>query len=122
MSLSSSRQKTVTTSLRLTPEERAVLDAVASAEGIGPSAFARVAVLRSAGMPATPRRRRRAELATLVQPILGELSRIGNNINQISRHLNSGIATPADLDAFEGIRRELERLTLQAMALTEPSS
>lgn len=54
-------------------------------------------------------------------PILGELGRIGSNINQIARVANStGNATA--IAAAASVRADIERLTLAILTLREGSS
>lgn len=105
---------TTTTSLRLTSAERAALEAAAASKGLGPCSFARQAVMAACGRLATVRRRP-DRLAHALGQALGELGRIGNNVNQIARTANRGLPVPAE--ALEGCRRELSRLTGAVMAL-----
>ncbi|MBP0441510.1 plasmid mobilization protein [Tianweitania sediminis] len=108
---------TTTTTLRLSADERAALDLAAQAEGLGPSAFARLAVVRAAGGTPTPTRKRRSEIAKAIALVLGELGRVGSNLNQVARRANrGGSVEPAELDA---IRSELERMTLSVLSLRE---
>lgn len=81
------RQRNVTVTVRLTADERARLETLSSRTGLAAGAFMRAAAFGEAG----PRAQRRptADHAVLRQ-LLGELGRIGNNINQIARHLNTG--------------------------------
>ncbi len=75
---------------RLTKEERAAVDAAAERAGLTAGSFARQAML---GAPAPRQVRRppveRKELARL----LGELGKIGSNLNQIARAVNTGVFT-----------------------------
>jgi Bacterial mobilisation protein (MobC) len=79
--------------MRLTPDERAAIDAAAERAGVTAGSYARHAVL---GVPAPRQARRppieRRELARL----LGELGHIGGNLNQLARAANQGIV------AYEG--------------------
>ena len=74
--------------VRLAAEERAALDAAAEKAGLTTSSYARQAML---GAPAPRQVRRppveRRELARL----LGEVGKVGGNLNQIARALNTGI-------------------------------
>ncbi len=105
------RQRGVTVTVRLTPEERAQLDALSSRSGLAAGAFMRAAALGGAG----PRAQRRpsADHAVLRQ-LLGELGRVGNNINQIARALNTGQAADLPqlkeaLTAYLGVRNAIYR-------------
>lgn len=108
---------TTTTTLRLSAEERSALDRAAAAAGLGPSAFARVAVVKAAGGQPTPVRRRRTEIAQAITATLGELGRIGNNWNQVARRLNGG--GTAEASELAAIRSELELATRAILALRE---
>ncbi|WP_188913678.1 plasmid mobilization protein [Aureimonas endophytica] len=106
-----------TTTLRLSADERAALDRAAETAGLGPSAFARLAVVKAAGGKPTPARRRRNDLAQAVARALGELARIGSNVNQVARRSNLG--RPAEAAELAAIRADLERSTLALLALRE---
>jgi hypothetical protein len=71
----------------LTPAERAELETRARVAGLSLSSFCRAAALGEAG----PRARRRPTVeAALLAQTHAELRRVGNNLNQIARALNSG--------------------------------
>jgi len=81
------RLRTAHITVRLTPGERATIDGAAERAGLTCGSYLRQVAL---GAP-TPRQVRRPpverrELARL----LGELGRVGNNINQLARIVNSG--------------------------------
>jgi hypothetical protein len=84
---SDKRQRGETVTVRLTKDERATLDALASRSGLTVGAFMRAAAFGDAG----PRAQRRppADHKALRQ-LLGECGRVGNNLNQIARNLNTG--------------------------------
>lgn len=119
MSGSNVRQKTTTTTFRLTPTERVAVATAADAAGMGPSTFARVSVLRAAGQKA-PIRKRRDAIATVIAPVLGELGRVGNNLNQLTRHAHVG--GRVDSDALTRLRNEAERLTRAVLAFRDTPS
>jgi len=104
------RQKTTTTTLRLTPAERAVVVAAAEASGLGPSSFARLATLQAAGGPAPNIRRKPDALRQDLARILGELGRIGSNVNQVARVANS-TGDIASMVAVDSLRSQLNELT-----------
>lgn len=116
MSRSASRQATSLLAFRLTPEDRAVVDAAASAAGLGPTTFARRAALRAAGAtsPSYERRSPRPD-AAMLDRILGELGRIGGNVNQIAKIANgsgaagttAGAACLAMLGELTALRADL---------------
>ncbi|NMG39759.1 plasmid mobilization relaxosome protein MobC [Chelativorans sp. ZYF759] len=108
---------TSTTSFRLSGSERAALDAAAASAGLGPSSFVRRAVMAACGQTATVRQRPDG-LARAVGRALGDLGRIGNNLNQLARAGNRGCPVPDE--AVNGCRHELARLTAAVLALREP--
>jgi hypothetical protein len=84
---SESRKRTRHITIRLTPEERALIDAAAEEAGLASGSYARAILL---GAPAPRQVRRppveRKELARL----LGELGKVGSNLNQLARENNEG--------------------------------
>ena len=103
------RQRSVTVTVRLTAEERAHLESLSSRAGLAAGAFMRAAAFGGAG----PRAQRRppADHAALRQ-LLGEVGRVGNNINQIARSLNAGQEADIPelreaLSAYLGIRNAI---------------
>lgn len=87
MAGSEKRQRTMQVKARLTMDEHSVLAAKADKAGMTTAAFLRAAALGSAG----PRAQRRLPVdATLLRQVLGHIGRVGNNLNQIARHLNEG--------------------------------
>ena len=108
---SDTRQRSETVTVRLTKDERDTLDALSSRSGLAAGAFMRAAAFGNAG----PRAQRRppADHKALRQ-LLGECGRIGNNLNQIARHLNTGGAADipeltAALAAYLDIRTAILR-------------
>ena len=80
------RQRGVVVSVRVTGDERDRLETLSSRSGLAVAAFMRAAALGEAGLRA--QRRPSADHKVLRQ-LLGEIGRIGNNINQIARHINA---------------------------------
>lgn len=115
------RSSTSTTTIRLTSDERAAVVAAAEAVGLGPSSFARFATVQAAGRIPPTVRKRHDTTAKTIAPFLGELGRIGSNINQIARVANS-TGDLAALSAAEDFRADLERLTVAVLSLREVSS
>lgn len=86
------RQRTVTVTVRLTVDERARLEDLSSRSGLAAGAFMRAATFGNAG----PRAQRRPPVDHVaLRQLLGELGRVGNNINQIARAVNTGEAPDA---------------------------
>lgn len=101
---SDKRQRGETVTVRLTTEERAILDDLSSRSGLAAGAFMRAATFGDPG----PRAQRRPPVdQQMLRRLLGECGRIGNNINQIARALNSGdeMSQP---DLREALRAYLE--------------
>lgn len=107
---------TTTTTIRLTADERAALDAAADAAGLGPSSYARREVMRAVGRTANVHRRPDG-LAQAIGGTLGNLGRVGNLLNQLARYAHQGGHVPAD--ALESCRLELSRLCVAVLALRE---
>ena len=104
--MSSGSEKRIRTdklTIRLTPEERAVIDAASERSGLTPGSYARQVLL---GAPAPRQVRRppveRRELARL----LGELGKIGGNLNQLAKASNQGLTVYQNeiLYALGGLR------------------
>ena len=86
---SEKRARSAHLTIRFTPEERAAIDTAAERAGLTSGSYARQTLL---GAPAPRQVRRpqveRRELARL----LGELGKIGGNLNQLAKQANQGIA------------------------------
>jgi hypothetical protein len=80
------RQRDKTVTVRLTKDEHEALESLSSRSGLAVGAFIRAAAFGDSG----PRAQRRppADHRALRQ-ILGLCGRIGNNLNQIAKHLNA---------------------------------
>jgi hypothetical protein len=87
MAGSDKRQRGKIQPVRCTLQEFNAIAAKADKAGLSIAAFMRAAALGDAG----PRAQRRPPADhKILRRILGELGRIGNNINQIARALNAG--------------------------------
>ena len=94
MSASQSRQRPQVLQVRLSPEERAQVAAAAQALGLSLSGYARQTLL---GQP-TPRTQKAAppvDVQALAR-LLGQLGKVGANLNQLARTVNQGQSVPAD--------------------------
>ncbi|QDM32870.1 MobC family plasmid mobilization relaxosome protein [Tardiphaga sp. vice352] len=79
--------------IRLTVAERAAVDAVAQATGVGPCSYARIVVLMAVALvptPAPPRRKIPKPASRDLATVIGALGQISNNLNQLARSANSG--------------------------------
>lgn len=105
---------TTTTTFRLTPDERAALDAAADEAGLGPSSYCRRAVMAAVGRTTRVRPRPDATARAIGQA-LGDLGRVGNVINQLARHAHHGGLVSAA--ALATVQAELACLTTAVLAL-----
>lgn len=89
--------------VRLTEAERAALDAAAEQAGLTPGSYARQRLLD--GPAPRPVRRRPADHRELAR-LLGELGKIGSNLNQLAKASNQGLVVYGN--EIEAALRELE--------------
>jgi len=111
-------KRTSAVNIRLTDQERSSLEHAARLIGIGPSSFARMTVVQALGLtpaPAPPPKRQSNKEARELTKFLGELARVGSNINQIARALNGGW----DCDPDDLRRAAAELTKLRAAVLQE---
>jgi hypothetical protein len=112
---SDKRQRDETVTVRLTRNERATLDALSSRSGLTAGAFMRAAAFGDAG----PRARRRPPIDHVaLRQTLGQWGRIGNNLNQIAKHLNAGgpVNIPELKEALAG-HPDIRIAILRALAM-----
>lgn len=107
---SENRQRTSHVMVRLTPEERAALDAAAARGGLSLAGYARSVLLTAA--PLRQSRRPPVERAELAR-LLGQVGKIGGNVNQIARVLNGG--GEADPPALAGLRDDIAAMRAAIM-------
>jgi len=100
--MSETRHRTNHLKLRLTDDERSTLDAAAERAGLSLSGWARSTLLSAP--PVRQARRPPVERAELAR-LLGQLGKIGGNVNQIARVLNGG--GEADPPALAGLRDDI---------------
>lgn len=82
---SETRQKTSVIGVRVSPEERHEIDKAAEEAGLTVGSFLRSIALKKART--MPRKRPALDVLLLGQ-ILGQLGKVGNNLNQIAKRLN----------------------------------
>ena len=97
----------------LTEAEEAVLGERARATGLALSVYVRTAALaiRTAHLSEIPR----ANLA-----VVGQLQRIGNNLNQLTRLANSGLLDPALGPVLDDIATKLQLFHRALVGLADP--
>lgn len=116
------RQRGKTVTVRLTLDEHANLESLSSRSGLAVGAFMRAAAFGDSG----PRAQRRPPVDhQALRQILGHCGRIGNNLNQIAKHLNAGGQPEMEelreaLTAYRDIRAAI--LTALAMKSTQGAS
>lgn len=87
MAGSEKRKRGTSIGVRMTPEERAEVDRRADAAGLSVAAYLRACALGDAG----PRATRKPPVAKQeMVRILGQLGKIGSNLNQLARAVNMG--------------------------------
>lgn len=102
---SEKRQRTTIVTMRINPEEAAAIRRIAQARGESVSAIMRSALLRS--------RLRASRIdAQAIARLLGQLGKIGSNINQIAYHLNAGRPGDRVEGSLEAALRDLSELRL----------
>ena len=101
---SSTRQKQHVMTFRVTAEERRELETAALAAGLTFGSYIRQSLLKTAR---TGKRRRPLADAAVLPRLLGELNRIGGNINQIARRVNFG-ETPLGYEFRQALAGHVE--------------
>jgi len=108
---SQKRQRSKQLKTPLTPDEYQKIAAKADAAGMTRAAYSRTVML---GTPGPRSRRRMPADAEALREILGQLGRVGNNINQIAYRINKG--DPCDLPE---LRKALDDYTTVRAAIHE---
>lgn len=103
------RSQTKNITIRLTPEDFILLQERVKESGMNQAKFLRTAIFNCEIVSLKGAR----EILILLKNVSAELSRIGNNVNQISAKLNSGgFIEPKDWKIvraeFENIKKELD--------------
>ncbi|MEQ1864542.1 MAG: hypothetical protein ABL996_07795 [Micropepsaceae bacterium] len=106
---SEQRKKYRRFTVRLSPEERAELEAAAEREGLTLGSYVRA---RTLAAPLTRSRRRPSIEVQAVTRLQGEMNRVGSNIHQLVRRLNFGETPLGDevRDAFQGYREVIAEI------------
>jgi len=112
MSKSENRRATKTISFRLTPDEHEQVTAMAVVNKIGVSTFARRAVFVSSSLHKPSYEQKIPTQNSIdLRHILGQIGKIGNNLNQLSKIANTEKSSPA--------RKELKVLFSELRALRQ---
>lgn len=114
MSKSENRKATKMLSFRLTPDEFEQIQSIAAVSNIGIPAFIRRAVFNSAALPVPSYEARTPDKkAAEYTRLLGEIGKIGNNLNQMTKIANAtkSVAAAKDLKlVFAEIRALRQQL------------
>jgi hypothetical protein len=102
---SEKRQRTTIVTMRINPQEAAAIRKIAARRGQSVSALMRSALLQSRLRPS------RIEVKAIAR-LLGQLGKIGSNINQIAYHLNAGRPGDRVEGSLEAALRDLSELRL----------
>ena len=102
---SEKRQRTNIITMRINPQEAATIRQIAQSRGESVSALMRSALLQSRLRPS------RIDLQAVAR-LLGQLGKIGSNINQIAFHLNAGRPGDRVEGSLEEALRDLSELRL----------
>ena len=102
---SEKRQRTTIVTMRINPQEAAAIRRIAERRGESVSALMRSALLHSRLRPS------RIEVKAVAR-LLGQLGKIGSNINQIAYHLNAGRPGDRVEGSLEAALRDLSELRL----------
>lgn len=109
-------------SFRLPPGDRAKLMEIAAAQGLTPGQLARKIVARDLGLQARLNHaRQEVANADLLRRLLGELGRIGNNLNQIAARMNAGEAQAEAARDLARLREVLEKALAAVIATLKRS-
>jgi hypothetical protein len=103
------RQRNRSLQIAMTPEEFIVARERAAEAGLSPSSYGRTLLLGSSG----PRARRSPPLnAELLAHAIGQLNRVGSNLNQIARALNAAqaVGTKDALETLADTRAAVGRI------------
>ena len=110
---SNKRQRTAAILVRLTPEERATVEAAANRAGLTLASYTRGQMIDGQ----RPRAARRPPVeAQQLGRILAELGKIGSNMNQLAKAANIGSFSVSD---YEVLKEETRGLTAARAALME---
>jgi len=105
--------------VRLTPSERAALQAAAAARGVSPAELLRGAFMGSTALSPTPAS---ATVSVLDPSTIVALNRVGANLNQLARRANAGdLLQPGELpEVMASLSDSLARIERLVFASIDP--
>lgn len=103
------KKATARLEVRLTFEEKALIRNFSKQDGLSISDYIKRTALKQVVLS------NRVEYTTDLRNLNFELSKIGNNVNQIAKHFNSQQITPQDFQSFQ----DLMKVYFEQMALIE---
>jgi hypothetical protein len=112
---SETRQKSHLITSRYSPEEFAELDDAASRAGLTRASYQRS---QSLAAPKTRSTRRPPIERELLAKLLGQLGRVGGNLNQVAHAANLGANQRPEWEAVRGEIREAAKAVMLAMGRT----
>jgi type II secretory pathway component PulM len=111
------RKRSKTYSVRLSDEEQVKARAIVNHTGLSLAAYIRHKIF-DAPLPRAVRRPP-AELKAVVQ-LLGELGRIGSNVNQLAKHANAGRIQINSVDLAMQTLMEMRTACMEALGREQP--
>ncbi len=106
------RQRRIVLTARFNETEAAAIRDKASKTGQSVGALVRAALLNQ---PMGPRIRTRPVDAKAIAQVLGQLGKIGSNVNQIAHHLNAGRPLSRKEDLIDEALRDLMEMRLACL-------
>ena len=114
---SETRKRTIAVTTRYDLDEFAELDNAASKAGLTRASYQRV---QSLSHPKTRSTRRAPIERELLARLLGQIGKIGSNLNQIARDANLGLGVRAELASVLGELRNLIPPLMRALGRAPP--
>lgn len=110
---SETRRRNTSIMVRVTPQERDAIDDLAMRKGLTLAAFLRATALGDPG----PRAKTRIPVdEALLRQLLGQIGKVGGNLNQIAKRLNiGGAASASEVRAALAEYHELRQAVLTAL-------
>ncbi len=109
---SNKRQRTRVLKARFNEAEAASIQKMAESSGLSVAAMLRTALFNA---PPPPSRRRPSINHQAVVRLMGQLGKIGSNINQLAKHANAGRDMDRMSDSIEYALRDLAEMRFEIM-------